>query len=56
MSRGAESLLFWTVAIVLSVTAWAFFHYLGPSSTTVLLIVLVVCLIAENRRLRRKQR
>jgi len=56
MQKTNETLIFWLVVAVICVTAWAFWHYLGPAADTVLLVIVVAGLILENRRLRRKQR
>jgi len=43
-------------AIVCSLGAWLFWHLLGPHSGDVLLTLVVVGLLVDNIRLRRKQR
>jgi len=43
-------------AIVCSLGAWLFWHLLGPYGGDVLLILVVVGLLVDNIRLRRKQR
>jgi hypothetical protein len=43
-------------AVVCSIGAWAFWHFLGEAGFSVLLTGSVVLLIVDNIRLRRKQR
>jgi hypothetical protein len=43
-------------AVVCSIGAWAFWHFLGEAGFSVLLAGSVVLLLVDNIRLRRKQR
>lgn len=54
-SRAFDTLLFWAVVIVLCITAWAFWHFLGPAADVVLIAILLVGFLLDYRRKRRSR-
>lgn len=49
-----DVLIFWMAVAFFCITSWAFWHYLGADAGTVLGAMVVVGLLFENHRLRRK--
>jgi hypothetical protein len=52
--KQAASLLI--VAMLLSVAAWAFWHYLGPAADSALAVIVITGLLLDNIRLRKQGR
>lgn len=51
-----ESLSLIAAGVALSLTAWAFWHYLGNDASCTLVTIMLVAVAADNARLRRQLR
>ena len=51
-----ESLSLLAAGVALSLTAWAFWHYLGNDALNVFVTIMLIVLAADNARLRRQLR
>lgn len=51
-----DSILLLLTALLCSFAAWAFWHFLGNDAITVFPTLMLVCVVADNFRLRRKLR
>lgn len=51
-----DRLLLVIAAATLAIGAWAFWYFLGDDALTMLTLIALVVVVADNRRLRRKLR
>lgn len=51
-----DSILLFVVAVICSVLAWAFLHYLGNDAISTLVTLSLIGTVADNFRLRRRLR
>lgn len=54
MTKAYDTLLFWAVVIVLCVTAWAFWHFLGPAADVALIVIVIAGVLLDRRKRRSK--
>lgn len=48
-----DRILLLAAALACSLAAWTFWHLLGPKALDVLILVTLICVVADNWRLRR---
>lgn len=48
-----DSILLFVTALACSLAAWVFWHFLGEDALDVLVLVALICAVADNWRLRR---
>jgi hypothetical protein len=51
-----DSILLLLTALLCSLAAWAFWHFLGSDAITVFSTLMLICVVGDNFRLRRKLR
>jgi uncharacterized membrane protein YfcA len=51
-----DGLMLLLTGLICAVGAWLFFRYLGNDAFGVLTLVMLICTMADNRRLRRRLR
>lgn len=50
----SDQVLLFVLAITVAAASWAFWHFLGENAFTVLSTLILVSVVADNIRLRRK--